>query len=252
MAKQIIRAEAGIKCSREPDIFLSHSSKDKDIVRHIAADLGLLEVDAWLDEWEIAPADSLYDAISAAMEKSRFIGVIVTENFAKSRWTSDELKQALARERRNDKNIVIPLVFGRTDIPSFLEDKKYLDFRDYYYSSLVRLAGLIHGVSQLRIEKAIYHTMPNGMPAALQAMRYMGIEPYMIVGQDDFDELLACGATPYRDNRLRLNSEKILANPGASPHIKDLVSYFLTRNNSDTNEPLDFNDSSSSRLLSED
>ena len=207
--EQVIR-QGDIKCSREPDIFLSHSSKDKDIVRRLATDLGFLEVDAWLDEWEIAPTDSLYDAISSAMEKAKLIGIVVTENFAKSRWTSDELKQALARERRSDKNIVLPLICGGSNIPSFLEDKKYLDFRDQYYPSLVRLAGLIHGVSQLRIERAISSARPTSISKSIEAMRYMGVEPYVIVGQDDFDEISACGAIPYQENRIRLDPRKIL------------------------------------------
>ena len=35
---------------RAPDLFLSHSSRDKDIVRPFAEDLAFCEVDAWLDE----------------------------------------------------------------------------------------------------------------------------------------------------------------------------------------------------------
>ena len=55
--------------------FLCHSHSDKPFVRRLARDLSELAVDVWLDEWELAPGDSLHgcigDAISSVAIRGR-------------------------------------------------------------------------------------------------------------------------------------------------------------------------------------
>src|SRR5664279_1674436 len=143
----------GGKLSREPHLFLSHSSRDKTFVRKLAEDLTFCGVDAWLDEWEIRPGDSIYDNVADALEKSRYVGVVLGNNFADSRWASDEMKQALSRERKINQTVVLPLLCGAAEVPAFLDDKLYLDFRTGYYCALLRLTGLIHRVSSLWLEE---------------------------------------------------------------------------------------------------
>lgn len=43
------------------DVFLSHSSKDKTIVRDLAARLRKDGLKLWFDEWELKPGDSTGD-----------------------------------------------------------------------------------------------------------------------------------------------------------------------------------------------
>jgi hypothetical protein len=79
---------------------------DKIVVRKLAEDLSFLEVDAWLDEWELQTGDSLHDVITGAMEKAAYVAVILGDNYSDSRWARDELKQELARERRMNSSVV--------------------------------------------------------------------------------------------------------------------------------------------------
>jgi TIR domain len=41
------------------DVFLSHSSKDKAVVRELAARLRSDGLRVWFDEWEIQPGDNI-------------------------------------------------------------------------------------------------------------------------------------------------------------------------------------------------
>ncbi|MCX6374846.1 MAG: toll/interleukin-1 receptor domain-containing protein, partial [Armatimonadetes bacterium] len=41
------------------DVFLSHSSKDKAVVRTLVERLRADGLRVWFDEWEIAPGDSI-------------------------------------------------------------------------------------------------------------------------------------------------------------------------------------------------
>src|SRR5688572_21905892 len=125
---------------RIPDVFLSHSARDKDFVCQLAEDLAFCEVDVWLDEWELQPGDSLHDVIGQALNASRLVAIVLGDNFTDSRWASDEMKQALARERRENRVVVVPLLVGQIPLPAFIEDKLYIDFRVDYYAGVARLA----------------------------------------------------------------------------------------------------------------
>jgi len=52
------------------DVFLSHSSKDKTIVRDVAERLRKDGVKVWFDEWEIKPGDSIPSKIDERLDQS--------------------------------------------------------------------------------------------------------------------------------------------------------------------------------------
>lgn len=225
MAYQIVRTDEARK-SAHPDLFLSHSSRDKVFVRCLGEDLTFCQIDVWLDEWELGPGDSLHDQIGNALERSRFIGVVLGDNFSDSRWAREELKQALSRERRSDRTTVLPLLAGSGEIPSFLEDKVYIDFRAEYYAGLVRLAGVIHNVSRLRVEEAIRVHRPASVRDAINDLRYCGIEPYMALGEDDFKEIAKLEGTIRLGDRVRFNPVRVRRSD-VSPRIKNLMTKLI-------------------------
>jgi len=55
------------------DVFLSHSSADKDVVREIATRLKKDGVRVWLDEWEIQPGDNIPHKIEEGLENLRML-----------------------------------------------------------------------------------------------------------------------------------------------------------------------------------
>lgn len=48
-------------------IFISHNNQDKDFVRKLAAQLGPVGGDVWLDGWKIKPGDRMASEVSAAL-----------------------------------------------------------------------------------------------------------------------------------------------------------------------------------------
>jgi len=221
MASQIDRSSEARK-KRKPDLFLSHSSRDKLVVRQLAEDLSFLQVDAWLDEWELQVGDSLHDVIAGAMEKAAYVAVIVSDNYSDSRWAREELKQALARERRQDQGIVLPLIFGTAEVPAFLEDKVYLDFRKSYYEAISRLAGIVHAISRKAIEDAIATVRPQRLSGCIKVLRYCGVEPYVVLGKEDWLEIEAAGGRVIGE-RVRFDPESVALNPKTSPRIQQLM-----------------------------
>jgi len=55
------------------DVFLSHSSKDKPVVRAVAERLRSDGLRVWLDEWEIRPGDSIPAKLEEGLEHARVL-----------------------------------------------------------------------------------------------------------------------------------------------------------------------------------
>ncbi len=123
-------------------IFLSHTHEDKPFVRDLKTDLeahGVKRV--WLDEAEIQIGDSLLAKIAEGLEKTKYIGVVLSPRSIKSNWVQKELEIAMNREIGTGEVVVLPLVMEECDIPKFLEGKLYADFSstEEYKNSLNKL-----------------------------------------------------------------------------------------------------------------
>jgi hypothetical protein len=63
--------DRGTKRTTKPDIFISHSSRDKAAALQSAATLSFCAVDVWLDGWELEIGRSLTDGLAEAMAQFR-------------------------------------------------------------------------------------------------------------------------------------------------------------------------------------
>ena len=86
-----------------PHLFISYSSQDKQWVSQLAEDLNLCGVDVWFDAWELRVGDDLHERIGDAVDKSRFVAVVVTKHFNESKWIRGEVHQALSREKAGNR-----------------------------------------------------------------------------------------------------------------------------------------------------
>lgn len=101
------------------DIFISHSSKDKDsLVRNLATQLRTLRLDVWMDEDVILCGDNILDEIRKGIENAVCTALVLTPNFFESNWTSLEIGLA----NSNDDYNIIPVLAG---IPIEIIAKKY-------------------------------------------------------------------------------------------------------------------------------
>ena len=119
-------------------VFLSHSSKDKDFVRKLAADLRRNGHYAWVDEAEIKLGDSLIEKIEEGIENTDYLGVILSSHSIASKWVTREVRIALTQEIYGKRLKVFPILLEKVKIPAFLLDKKYADFtsEENYKNSL--------------------------------------------------------------------------------------------------------------------
>jgi len=128
-------------------VFISHSSSDKPFVEKLARDLLNLEIGVWLDKWEIKVGDSLINKISAGLSESNYLIIVLSKNSVLSEWVNRELNYSLLEEINNQQIKVLPIIIDNCDIPIFLKDKFYADFRNDYQSGFISLSDAISQTS---------------------------------------------------------------------------------------------------------
>ena len=121
------------------DLFVSYSSKDKKFAKKLAEDLTSFGVKVWIDFWEMKVGDSLNKKIQVGISASSWLGIILTPNSVNSSWVEKELNAALIRELEKKDVFILPLLYIDCEIPLFLKDKIYADFRLSYEQGLEAL-----------------------------------------------------------------------------------------------------------------
>ena len=110
-------------------IFISYSQRDKKFVDTLAMNLVLLKHNVWMDRWELKVGDSLIEKVENALTVSSAVILIVSKNSVDSRWCRRELNAALVREIEEKRSLILPCRIDECEMPLFLKDKLYADFR---------------------------------------------------------------------------------------------------------------------------
>src|SRR4051794_39386151 len=109
-------------------VFISHSHRDAAIVERIAHRLKSDGHEIWEQSYSVKPGDNIQRAIRAELEQADAVIVVISENSFRSKWVQYEfttiaLQQISRREQR-----IIPIKVDRSDVPSYLADRAYIDF----------------------------------------------------------------------------------------------------------------------------
>lgn len=128
-----------------PSLFLSHSSIDKPFVEKLAKDLNRVGIRVWFDKWEIKVGESLTWKIEEGLQANDYLGIVLSPEALNSEWVKCELSAAWCRQMNTRKVIVLPIMYRDCNIPMFLADRKYADFRTDYqqgFADLCHTLGL--------------------------------------------------------------------------------------------------------------
>lgn len=129
-----------------PKVFISHASDDKDrFVRTFAASLRERGVDAWVDEWEIYPGDSLVDKIfEEGLKAANAVIIILSRNSVDKPWVREELNAGVVN-RINRGGRLIPVILDDADVPEVLRSTVWVSIHDLgsYDRELDRIVSAI-------------------------------------------------------------------------------------------------------------
>jgi hypothetical protein len=95
------------------EVFLSHSSLDKDFVDSIAETLGNRGIPVWYSRTNILGAQQWQDEIGQALRRCNWFIVVLSPNSVQSMWVKRELAFALKDNKYNEK--IIPVLYQPCD-----------------------------------------------------------------------------------------------------------------------------------------
>jgi WD40 repeat protein len=110
------------------DVFLSHSAKDKPVVRAVAERLRADGLRVWLDDWELRPGDSIPAKIEEALEHSRVLVLCMSANAFGSDWAKLEANTFRFRDPLNKERRFIPLRLDEAPIKGSLAQFLYIEW----------------------------------------------------------------------------------------------------------------------------
>lgn len=141
-------------------IFISYNHADKNTAESLAEILVHAKQNVWIDKWELNAGDSLIQRIEEALGGADAILVLLSKNSTQSEWCKKELRSGLLRELEEKSVLVIPIVLDDCEIPLFLREKLWIDFRkdrDEQFALLLRSLERIANPAQSRTETPDFH-----------------------------------------------------------------------------------------------
>lgn len=118
-----------LRKDRSMSIVISYSHEDSDFVSELGANLFKNRVPVWIDRWELTVGDSLIRRIEEAITKADALIVVLSKTSVESEWCKKELTSGLVIELEAKSVFVLPVVIDDCEIPLFLKEKLYADFR---------------------------------------------------------------------------------------------------------------------------
>lgn len=171
-------------------VFICHSHRDKLFAQRLSRDLRSLAVPVWIDDWRLKVGDSLHQCIGKAIEQSAYVAVLLSPDSVLSRWCQDELEQALAREKRVNRTVILPLLHRRVTPPPFLEGRLYLDFSASYWKSLARLAGFLYDLDQEYMVERLHSAKPRDLDGVQSILHECGMAPGVSLPATEYSQLM--------------------------------------------------------------
>ena len=130
-------------------VFLSHSTKDKELINDVAGYLIARGIKTHVAEWNVAAGTELPKKVASLIKSSDCLVAILTKDGARSQWVNQEIGCAEGAGR-----LVIPFVEKGVKVKGFLEARECIRFdQTDPYSIKSALRRLRDYLDKLHFEK---------------------------------------------------------------------------------------------------
>src|SRR5207248_2897138 len=128
-------------------IFLSHSARQKPLVREVMRNLPEY-ISLWIDEQKLLFGDNIPVSLEATIKSDTdYVLVFIDEYAVASTWVAKELVWALEAERTHGRIILLPIVIDENAFLKLsnveIQKRKYLSLKDYSETSIRALSDTI-------------------------------------------------------------------------------------------------------------
>jgi TIR domain/PBS lyase HEAT-like repeat len=217
---------------QEKNIFISYSSKDRTFVQKLANDLVCAGVTVWWDNGEMKVGDSLHKKIQQGITRSSWLAVVLSPHSVASPWVEKELNAAHVRELERREVFILPILYKDCEIPLFIRDKLYADFRVSYEAGLSALLSRLSPPIDLQILKGLMSEEPPVILSHFSKIRQENKERYLhtlmnkLTGSSVGDKLAALTAL-YTVKDSRVYSLLLMMTKDLSHSVRRRAVYYL-------------------------
>ena len=111
------------------DVFVSYGHEDAEWVRVLAGNLHRAGFEVFLDEWELVGGDRVTGRLEEGIRGSAS-GVLVVSPHSLSRpWVREEYEALLRQAVQQPGRRLIPVLYADAELPPFLANRLWVDFR---------------------------------------------------------------------------------------------------------------------------
>ena len=139
-----------------PEVFLSYSSRDRDLAERLARDLSKQGIPVFLEQDSLEPGHRWEEQIRNALERAEAMVVLLTPASLDSQWVTMEWRVGLESSSRR----VIPVLAGGVgfeQIPLELGDLQWIHLGDDYRAGVAAIADAVR----------VAPSLPDPTPAEL-------------------------------------------------------------------------------------
>lgn len=156
--------------TKKYDAFISYAHQDSEFVRRLSDRLMENGFTIFFAERDIAAGAELAESLNRAVVDAKYVLVIMSQAYFRSRWAKMEWQLALNEEVNQPKPKVIPLLIEDCEIPAMLATKVYADFRteEAFNQAFPQLATILREdptvpeqPTGLRLERTIGSVSPD-------------------------------------------------------------------------------------------
>lgn len=134
-----------------PKVFVSHTWEDKArFVLEFATRLRERGIDAWLDQWEIQPGDSLVQKIfDEGLHGAAAVIIVLSSNSVNKPWVREEIDASFVQKLTKQTRL-IPVIIDECDVPAPVQHLLWVKIgkMDAYNTELDRIVNAIYGQTE--------------------------------------------------------------------------------------------------------
>jgi hypothetical protein len=82
---------------------------------------------------------------------------------------------------------------------------------------------MVHNVPRQHLEDAVRAINPQSIRSSIASLRYVGVEPYVVMSKEDAEAIVNAGGQPYGEDRVRFSPDRVAANPRISPRLRRMM-----------------------------
>lgn len=124
-------------------IFISYSHDDKVFANKLADSLKAAGYEPWIWDQSIKVGDNFIEKTEQGLNQSDFIVAVLSKSYNQSRLVQQELSAFAMKEVTTNRNNILPVLVEDCEIPIFLQDRLYADFRGSYEEGFNQLISAL-------------------------------------------------------------------------------------------------------------